>query len=397
MRSFRQGRALAVAAALASSVACTTLPPSTTLPSSTTPPSTTLSPLPPPQSLGGGPLCEASAARVVPCEQGDCLLIGDNEDARSLFLVPIAAAELQVDQRQEVALPVRDDDGVVKSKISDIEALMFHDMKVVIVGSHSRNSECDKKRRRRQLGSGNWNADNLDSTAYSDSQKISCEKLFGDAADSGPLKSVCEAIKASETAADEAFAQVTEEERKKACASVQAFNIEGAVALGDGTQWIGLRAPLVADDAVLLRRKGDGPLQADHAVFLDLGGRGVRELSRQGDRIWGIAGPPTDKVEDFLTFWFPASDLDTKTTITPEVVRDDLPYSSEGMAIHNGSVFIVIDGEQKKDTDECILAAKWLAFPVRLGATPGGSTPDCQTRYPVWSVVGKHWPILPHD
>lgn len=92
--------------------------------------------------LGHYPLCEASAARFVSCPagQGNCLLVGDNEQYDKLFLLrgertmPYAAAQQ--------SLKLND------KEISDIEALVqLPSGEMLVFGSHSRNSKIHQESR----------------------------------------------------------------------------------------------------------------------------------------------------------------------------------------------------------------------------------------------------------
>ena len=110
-----------------------------------------------PLDLGGHPVCEASAAVLVPCPQvgGRGLLVGDNEDRNHLFVYRVVDEGLDVASRR--ALPfthLLDELERDEREISDIEALvLLRGAEVLVVGSHSRNKSCEtRKKRRRTLG-----------------------------------------------------------------------------------------------------------------------------------------------------------------------------------------------------------------------------------------------------
>ncbi len=150
--------------------------------------------------------------------------------------------------------------------------------------------------------------------------------------------------------------KVTEDVAKVRCDAVNAFNAEGAVAIhtpkGTGV-WIGLRAPLLPVHpsqsgkkhlAILLHMKDPTVYTSDRVAFVDLGGRGVRDLSSDATSIWVIAGPPEDRTEPFELRRIRKSALDEAQVIESELIRA-LPPSSEGLAISGKTAYVVIDGD----------------------------------------------------
>jgi len=94
-----------------------------------------------PRTLGKYPVCEPSAVVQIPCpnSNGDCLLVGDNETKKSLFLYPIKLGKLEATVQKELSLG--------GTEISDIEAITeLGDNGVLIFGSYSRNSQCEIKK-----------------------------------------------------------------------------------------------------------------------------------------------------------------------------------------------------------------------------------------------------------
>jgi hypothetical protein len=86
----------------------------------------------------------------------------------------------------------------------------------------------------------------------------------------------------------------------------------------------------------------------DRVAFLDLGGRGVRDLSSDATSIWVIAGPPEDRTEPFELRRIPKSALDEAQVIDSELIRA-LPSSSEGLAISGKTAYVVVDGDMGND------------------------------------------------
>ena len=101
----------------------------------------------------------------------------------------------------------------------------------------------------------------------------------------------------------------------------------------------------------------------DRVAFVDLGGRGIRDLSSDATSIYVIAGPPEDRkepfdVEPFELRRFPKSALDKTEVIDSEFIQP-LPPSSEGLAISGKTAYIVIDGDVGKDEKKCKEPAKY--------------------------------------
>jgi hypothetical protein len=98
-----------------------------------------------PETLGKYPVCESSAVAKVTCPElgGNCLLVGDNEQKEDLFLYPVSSKRLDSNSQSQLAL---------EKKISDIEAIAKLDNnKVLLFGSHSRNSQCEIKENRQRF------------------------------------------------------------------------------------------------------------------------------------------------------------------------------------------------------------------------------------------------------
>lgn len=96
----------------------------------------------------------------------------------------------------------------------------------------------------------------------------------------------------------------------------------------------------------------------DRVAFVDLGGRGVRDLSSDETSIWVIAGPSEDRKEPFELRRIPKSALDKTEVIDSEFIQP-LPSSSEGLAISGKNAYIVIDGDAGKDGKKCKESAKY--------------------------------------
>jgi hypothetical protein len=148
-------------------------------------------------------------------------------------------------------------------------------------------------------------------------------------------------------------------------------DIEGAVVLG-GALWLGLRAPLVDGHAALLRvvtpAEGDGggesvsPTRFDAVAWLDLGGRGVRELSLRGENVVVVAGPTDGGDLDFQlrTLGAEAVQEAAGARLTTTLVGQPVPVGAEGLAVgadsSEGWLFVDLSGRCERG-----------AAPVRVG------------------------------
>lgn len=325
--------------------------------------------------MGRFPVCEPSAAVRVPCgEEGQaCLLVGDNEEEKNLFLYRIPEQERTLEAAGEGRFSV-----LLPDNVGDIEAMAKLGARDVLVfGSHSRDRSCDPKGSRRRFLHARFEDGALvfQGARLLKSEKISCAGLFAAGAKRDPLVvAVCAAIDNAEEAADEATKRLQETKDKqraeKECETAGAFNVEGAVALNTGRgneTWVGLRSPLAAypqgsGKAVLLRMSGLEGFKFNAAAVVDFGGRGIRELAESGEWIWGIAGPVGDSDAPFSLWRFPKNRLEPGATILPEIVRP-LPTSSEGLAFDGQTLWVVIDGTRGGKDGRCAQSPQFLSIP----------------------------------
>ncbi len=310
-----------------------------------------------PETLGKYPACELSAAVASACPDsiGTCLLVGDNENDDALYLYRLNSKKLESESQKELLLG-----GL---NVGDIEALAKLDMnRVLILGSHSRNKKCITKEKRRRLLKVKVLSDRLEAiNPVRESPEIQSKLLFEgvDLAKNKNLALVSLTIDEAEKAADLAKGNET------ACAKVNAFNAEGAVSIADDKVWIGLRSPLVdlnsEKNAVLLRAKSLQEYQFDAVAFLDLGGRGIRELTLDKSWVWGIAGGPEDEMHNFVLWRFPKEALKPNAELKPEVISV-LPDSSEGLAIVDKTAYVLIDGDKGEGSKSCKDPGKYIQF-----------------------------------
>ena len=311
-------------------------------------------------TLGHFPLCEASAALIIDCpdRSGSCLLVGDNEQRSDLFLFDLSNGTPDPGSQRRLHLSL--DKG---EKLSDIEALApLADGSVLVMASQSRNTKCEAKKNRRRWIEVRLSVTGATVRRQGQSGKIRCDRLFSDIKPGdGRVQAACAAIDQSEQRAilvEDALkqGQLTEEQSKHRCNAITPFNIEGALTIPghNGTQtWVGLRAPLVLEHpgqpehqqlAMLLRMKDLLAFTFDQVALLDLGGRGIRDLTFARGQVWLIAGPAGDEEASFELRRFPVDALQKNDIIVPERVQA-LPAFAEGLAIQDNLAYVVMDGD----------------------------------------------------
>lgn len=321
-------------------------------------------------SMGGFPVCEASAALLVDCPDSDnkCLLVGDNEQRTQLFLYRLRDGAHVLHGMRKISLaPLFASDEIeeMPEQLSDIEALVgMPNGEIIAYGSHSRNKDCEKKKKRRRHIRGTLDNDSLKAgiTPFVQSKKHKCKRLFGDDLDE-TRQSFCAALKRTEDHADDV------EGSSASCDADPAFNLEGAVAVPEGNGegaavWVGLRAPLVGGKAVLLRHADPSKaLKFDKVAFVDLSGQGIRELTIAGDTIWGIGGSPADGNEEHSLWQFSARKLEHGAVISPSIAGS-IPNKSEGLAIWNHKAIVLIDGDKPKGAKTCLIKSEYIVRSV---------------------------------
>ena len=310
-------------------------------------------------TLGRFPLCEASSALLVTCPGGDgeCLLVGDNEQGKELYLFPVQDQKLKSGAQRAFDLHLGDG-----KEISDIEALTgISGDEILVFASYSRNTSCEVKPKRRQFGKVSLSKAQTAVVDTLRSKKVTCEHLFDNRGLEAPMRAACEAIDNADAIATQIgdavrAEKLTKDAARDLCDAANAYNAEGAVAIRTpkGTEvWIGLRAPLLSAHpsqpekkhlAILLHMKDLTAYTFDRVAFVDLGGRGVRDLSSDATSIWVIAGPPEDRTEPFELRRIRKAALDEAQVIDSEFIRA-LPPSSEGLAISGKTAYVVIDGD----------------------------------------------------
>jgi hypothetical protein len=303
-------------------------------------------------------LCEASALQWHPCADGtpSCLLVGDNEDDDALYLYTVDGAGSLVR-----ATPWRLPMGAA---VGDIEALAMVGGDVIVVGSHSRKSNCERDIHRLRVA--RFPGLTAATTVAEASVEAWRTKLLecstrlirlADADDTPEQRalrdSACAAIAEAETQAGED--EQTDAAAKERCATT--FNVEGAVTLRDhgGAErvWLGLRAPLVDGRAILLRiatldQTPDG-LTFDGIAAVELGGLGFRELTTSGESLYGLAGPVPDR-GDGRVWRIRASTIHPGVRVDGVESIADIAGNAEGLAIdaaHRRAI-VLFDG---KDAD----------------------------------------------
>jgi hypothetical protein len=317
-------------------------------------------------------VCEPSAAIRAPWDSST-IVVADNELHRALVTYGMTDDGTLTEQRP---LPLPKDD-----RPRDIEALTTFQDDLIVVGSHSRNSSCEVKRKRRRIRQLRWDKDAaaLVGVRALDSHKSLKEHLESAERCVGNLFS--EATPKHGPAVCEALVQARKRAHEDNC---QTLNIEGAITL-DEKIWVGLRSPLVDGKAVALRLVWPSDtLLFDRVALLNLSGQGVRAmaLGPRGD-IWGIAGPALDSDAPF-TLWRTGAE-GFEGDVSPRTVGT-LPTSSEGLIVTPSQVITVIDGAEG-DEERCDIPARQFIFrrdpdtakPITVDRDAGVLDPDATT------------------
>jgi hypothetical protein len=330
-----------------------------------------------PIKLDRYPVCEASAAITVPCAddpRANCIWVGDNEHEDTVFeYTANLKGKLLATQRFEI--PLGD------AEVGDIEVLVQDETGLLVIGSHSRKRDCTKDTKHDRVAVARVQRDPLRAELVASGQGwedhlTKCESTWITLEDTQPgartsrlRTDFCAVITATEKAADTVAGDVSQ------CVG-DGMNVEGAVAVPDARTtsriWLGLRAPLVNNRAVLLRVAPPGaatqPLTFDDIATIDLGGKGIRELTISNGWIWGIAGCILDCSEPSRLWRVKADALMSGATITSvEFVKGGkLPASAEGLVIQSAAkrAIVLVDGDKGEERGHCATRAEQFTVPL---------------------------------
>jgi hypothetical protein len=330
-----------------------------------------------PIKLDRYPVCEASAAVTVPCAddpQASCIWVGDNEHEDTVFEYT-ANTKGKLTPTQRFEIPLGD------AEVGDIEALVQDETGLLVIGSHSRKRDCTKDTKHDRVAVVRLQRDPLRAELVASGQGwedhitkcastwIPLEGVQPGARISRLRADFCAVIAAAEKAADTVAGDASQ------CVG-DGINAEGAVAVPDSRTtsriWLGLRAPLVNHRAVLLRVALPGaakqPLTFDGIATIDLGGKGIRELTFSNGWIWGIAGCVLDCNEPSRLWRVKADALTSGATITSvEFVKGgQLPASAEGLVVQSAAkrAIVLVDGDKGEEKGHCATRAEQLTVPL---------------------------------
>jgi len=314
------------------------------------------------------PVCEASAALVVPCSggaTGTCALVGDNEQDDAVFQYTIDAdGRLAPAEPFEISL----DDA----EVEDIEALASDGTGVLVVGSHGRNTRCqpdDDRVAVSRLELDPRQAERIAGAKGFGDRTSACESRWVALPEDAPegalslRRGFCAAIASGEKAAKSGNAA--------SCAG-STFDVEGAIVLPDGSGagrlWLGLRAPQVQGYAVLLRvapsKPGDKRLAFDGIAAIALRGKGIRELAAEPGWVWGIAGSAADGREKSQLFRFKAERLQSGNVIgdVELLAGGELPPNAEALIVQpeQRRAIVLLDGDEGEAEGACKQAAQQM-------------------------------------
>lgn len=323
-----------------------------------------------PVALERPPVCEPSAALLVPCSGNaatSCAWVGDDEQSAALFQYAIDA-----DGRLAPADPFEISLG--EAKVGDVEALASDAGGVLAIGSHGRKKSCAADTERvavARLQGDPPTAEKLAGAAGFDERKSACETRWIALADDAPAtaralrRDLCAAIAAAENAARAGDAS--------SCAGAT-LDVEGAVTVPDASGserlWLGLRAPLVQGLAVLLRaapaKPGGKRLGFDGIALVDLRGNGIRELTKTPGVVWGIAGATADGKEKSRLFRLPMDRLQSGSVLggVELVAGAELPPTAEGLIVEAEArrAIVLLDGAAGAAGGACKKAPQQLTI-----------------------------------
>lgn len=311
------------------------------------------------------PVCEPSAALAVACSDdasATCVWVGDNERDEEIFQYRVAA-DGSLAPAPTFALAPK---GL---EVGDVEALARGTNGVLVFGSHSRKSDCTDDHGRAALALVAPDGKSVEMLAGRkgfEDRFVDCAKWLALDASAAPAEVALRDRFCTVMRAEERMANVFEGDKKSCPGS--AFNIEGAVSVEQGgtlRTWVGLRGPLVDGRAVLLRladppaAKRKRRMHFDGIATVDLGERGIRELTVAGDTIWGIAGCVPDCTVTSRLWRIPAAKLMHGARIGAAdaglVDGVELPPSAEGLVVQAAEkrAIVLVDGAQGDDDASC--------------------------------------------
>ena len=143
------------------------------------------------------------------------------------------------------------------------------------------------------------------------------------------------------------------------------LSVEGA-AQWSGALWLGLRSPLVAGKALLLRVEGDptSSLTVVEQLPIDLEELGVRDMVRWRSQLLILAGPADATKAPHKVFRVESPGA------APIRLDVELPPSTEGLApAGDGSWIAVTDGDGQPG-EKCRVEATWQRVVLPLEAAP---------------------------
>lgn len=158
------------------------------------------------------------------------------------------------------------------------------------------------------------------------------------------------------------------------------LNIEGLTATSSGTLLLGFRNPIPAGRALLvpilnpLEIGRGAPARFGGPVTLDLGGRGVRALSRRGDRLLILAGSYAHERETRLYVWdgqpgSPAREVAFELgDLNPEAFFNAAPPGGEAMILSDDGA-LEIDGracKKLKDASKKRFRGLWVPLGLEV-------------------------------
>lgn len=183
-------------------------------------------------------------------------------------------------------------------KEMDIEGIATDNNQIFVVGSHSR-------KRKKQKIKASHEKNRRAYTEEGNKQEISREWLYRLDVDSSMKVSRKDAVSLGDLIRQHevlgAYAKIPGKEN--------GIDIEG-IAVDSGLVYVGFRGPVFRENYVpVMRFDFDNPEDTNELLYVNLGGRGIRDMARVNDGFLILAGPVGDALVSYQLFHWNGNDL----------------------------------------------------------------------------------------
>jgi hypothetical protein len=233
-------------------------------------------------------------------QMGQYLIVGSDEGTgnkknKNIVQVLVRQEDNRYQVIDEIFLFKGDKDS---GKEMDIEGIAVENSQIFVIGSHSR-------KRKRQKKEASYKKNRSAFTGKGNKHEVSRERLYRLDVDSSMKVrkkdsiSLGELIRQHEVLA--AFAKIPSKEN--------GIDIEG-IAIHSGLVYVGFRGPVFRDNYVpIMRFDFDDPEDTIELLFVNLGGRGIRDMARVAGGFLILAGPVGDAIVSYQLFHWNGKDL----------------------------------------------------------------------------------------